>query len=130
MPQFRIALNYEDINEEDEVHVEHDLGSMNIVCTSCGALYWEAERPASRPTLPCAKKGKVSLPQLRDPPAELYAMFADQTDPMHEEMHKNALKYNASYLHRFKRCRDIGYARQRAACIQDTWPDGSSHEQP
>ena len=37
------------------------------------------------------------MPPLRDPPADLYAMFADQKDPMHEEMGKNALKYNASF---------------------------------
>ena len=98
MPEFRIALNYEDINEKDKVHTEHDLGPMNIPCTSCGALHWEAERTGKSTNFTmCCEKGKVSLPPLRDPPEELTAMFADQTDPMHEEMHKNALKYNASF---------------------------------
>ena len=99
MPYFRIAFTYEDINEEDEVHVEHDLGQMNIPCSSCGALHWEAERTGRKSTnfTMCCEKGKVTLPPLRDPPADLYAMFADQKDPMHEEMGKNALKYNASF---------------------------------
>ena len=98
MPEYCIAFVYEDIDEEHELYAEHDLGPMDIPCTSCGALHWEAERTGKSTNFTmCCEKGKVSLPPLRAPPADLLAMFADQNDPMHKEMIDNAIKYNTAF---------------------------------
>ena len=98
MAEFFIAFIYDDFDEEHELYKVHDLGPMNIECTSCGALHWEAERTGKSTNFSmCCEKGKVSLPPLQDPPEDLAAMFKDKNDPMHEEIIKNVILYNANF---------------------------------
>ena len=98
LAEFFIAFIYEDFDEEHELYKVHDLGPMNIECTSCGALHWEAERTGKSTNFSmCCEKGKVSLPPLQDPPEDLAAMFKDKNDPMHEEIIKNVILYNANF---------------------------------
>ena len=98
MEEFFIAVIYDDFDEEHELYRENDLGPMNIECTSCGALHWEAERTGKSTNFSmCCEKGKVSLPPLQDPPEDLAAMFKDKNDPMHEEMIKNVIMYNVNF---------------------------------
>ena len=98
MAEFFIAFVYDDFDEEHELYREKDLGPMNIECTSCGALHWEAERTGKSTNFSmCCEKGKVSLPPLQDPPEDLAAMFKDKNDPMHEEMIKNVIMYNVNF---------------------------------
>lgn len=70
-----------------------NLGSMNLVCPSCGALHWNAER-LSKSTLnephfgTCCLNEKVVLPAIRAPPRDLLELF-NGTSPHSEHFRKN-----------------------------------------
>ena len=95
---FGIEFTYDDIDETDELYAEHYLGPMNVVCTSCDALHWEAEKTGRSTNFTmCCEKGKVYVPPFKQPPADLLRLFTDENDPMYDEFHKNIIKYNNSY---------------------------------
>lgn len=71
---------------------------MNVPCTHCGALHWDAERTAKRRGgLPkfgiCCDHGKVRLPALREPPLALRALF-EADDVASREFRANIRAYN------------------------------------
>lgn len=76
----------------------HDLGRMDILCSSCGALHWRAEM-LSRSTAAaprfgmCCNQGQVRLPSLLEPPPALRALFVgDNTQS--KEFRLNIRQYN------------------------------------
>jgi hypothetical protein len=54
---------------------------MDIACLSCGALIWYAERAEKHrgnnelKVSMCCKKGKVTIPPMREPPPLLRSLF-------------------------------------------------------
>jgi hypothetical protein len=58
-----------------------DIGDMDIACLSCGALIWFAERAGKDKgnnelkVSMCCKKGKVTIPPMREPPPLLRSLF-------------------------------------------------------
>ena len=84
---------------EDSVQAHH-LGQMNIKCPNCHALHWGAERLAgSSLTSPkfgsCCLKGKVTLPVLQEPPAELASLYTEVTEPA-KEFRTHIRRYNSA----------------------------------
>lgn len=76
----------------------HDLGRMDIICPSCGALHWEAERlSSSSAQVPkfgmCCNQGQVRLPLLQEPPAPLLGLFVGN-DVQSREFRANIRQYN------------------------------------
>ena len=58
---------------------KHDMGRMNVRCTSCGALWWSCEQKAHTAIgttfEDCCKHGKVVLQPFADPPEELQRLL-------------------------------------------------------
>jgi hypothetical protein len=54
-----------------------DIGDMDTVCSDCGAKIWNSEKAKKDPgseavkVSMCCKKGKVTLPYMREPPSLL-----------------------------------------------------------
>ena len=98
MPTFGIAYAYDAIDESDELYAEHYLGPMNVVCSSCGALHWEAERTGNDTNFTmCCQKGKVHVDPFKEPPEELKKMFMDKQHPLHKGFLEDIIKYNNSF---------------------------------
>lgn len=79
----------------------HDLGHMNVKCSSCGALHWMNERNShslsSNPIFGlCCDSGKVILPVLRDPPPCLKDLF-DSDSHQGKDFRQNIWKYNRAF---------------------------------
>lgn len=77
----------------------HDAGCMNIECPYCRALHWINERIISSLMRrsefeSCCAHGKVDLPLLYVPPAELYNLFI-KSSHQGKEFCKNIVQYNA-----------------------------------
>src|SRR5713101_6206098 len=78
----------------------HNLRQMNIQCPSCKALHWLDEcLTKSSKVNPkfgmCCYKGKISLPALQQPPANLYDLLTAQ-DPIGRAFRKYIQKYNSA----------------------------------
>jgi hypothetical protein len=58
-----------------------DIGEMDTTCLDCGALIWSAEKAKKDPgTIAikvslCCKKGKITLPYMREPPPLIRNLF-------------------------------------------------------
>jgi hypothetical protein len=91
------------------VFQRHYLGPLNVVCRHCGALHWMKEQTVNssdrNPKFgTCCNHGKVQLPHLSEPPAELLALFEDQTQ-WGKEFHKNISSYNAALAFTYLGCK-------------------------
>lgn len=76
----------------------HNLGSMNIICTHCGALHWKAECLSSSTVHnikfgSCCLQGKIDLPPLHDLPPEIYALYTSQ-DAVGKSFREHICNYN------------------------------------
>ncbi|KAH9835234.1 uncharacterized protein C8Q71DRAFT_676050, partial [Rhodofomes roseus] len=79
----------------------HDLGSMDVACTFCGALHWLAERltssSARNPMFGgCCNSGKVHVPAPPDPPDPLKQLFVQDTVQA-REFRNNIRQYNSVF---------------------------------
>ncbi|KAJ6466774.1 hypothetical protein C8R45DRAFT_838767, partial [Mycena sanguinolenta] len=77
------------------------LGSMNLVCSKCGALHWDAEKlsKSTRNSLhfgTCCLDGKISLPDVQAPPRALLELF-NGTSHHSPHFKKNIRAYNAAF---------------------------------
>ena len=84
----------------EEPITRHDLGSMDVTCSHCGALHWLSERRVDsskqHPVFgTCCNSGKVMLATLRDPPPALRALFVAQ-DAQAIEFQSNIREYNSA----------------------------------
>ncbi|KAJ7202233.1 hypothetical protein C8J57DRAFT_1260306 [Mycena rebaudengoi] len=79
----------------------HNLGSMDLICSKCGARHWKAEH-LSKSTVnnplfrTCCLDGKIQLPAIRAPPRELLELY-NGTSHYSKEFLKNIRAYNAAF---------------------------------
>ena len=90
--------NIETISQQD-CPTKHDLGRMEVCCPHCNAMMWMEERLSNSPkTKPkfgmCCLSGKVSIPHVPDPPAELAQLLGGDT-PESRRFLANIRQYNA-----------------------------------
>ena len=76
----------------------HDMGKMDVPCPDCGALHWISEKlSVSSQIHPkfgmCCFKGKIRLPKIEAPPAELLSYLRGQ-DSISKEFRDNIRQYN------------------------------------
>lgn len=84
---------------EDPI-ARHDLGSMDVTCSHCGASHWLLERRSGSSKQDpqfgsCCNGGKVILAALREPPPALRALFVAQ-DVQAKEFQSNIREYNSA----------------------------------
>jgi hypothetical protein len=77
-----------------------NLGRMNIQCSSCSALHWDAERlsksTALRPLFgSCCLQGKIALPPIEPIPIELRHLY-DGNDHQSKKFRENIRTYNSA----------------------------------
>jgi hypothetical protein len=75
-----------------------DIGTMDVACSSCGALHWMSEKlEGSSKTSPrfgiCCDSGQVRIPLLNPPPRELQELY-EGTDQRSTEFRDNIRQYN------------------------------------
>ena len=92
--------NLEDFNETT-VNC-HDVGSMDNICSACGALMFKDEKhvgklsPSDTVTFSaCCANGNVKLPPLKDPPDLLKNLLTGNTQ-RHKQFCDNITAYNSS----------------------------------
>src|SRR5580692_8245492 len=73
---------------------------MNVLCPSCRALHWMAERLSHSSNMNpkfgmCCYSGKISLPSLQPAPAELYNFLTGQ-NPSERAFCSNIRTYNSA----------------------------------
>ncbi|KAK5809422.1 hypothetical protein F5H01DRAFT_280754, partial [Linnemannia elongata] len=70
-------------HKEQDDTVYRTLGRMNVACSHCGALHWIEERLRRAIVNPrfsrCCLQGKVNMPAIEPPPAELQDLFRGDT---------------------------------------------------
>lgn len=81
----------------EEPALRHFLGAMSVPCTLCGALHWLAEKLSTSSNRSpkfgdCCAQGKIVLPALPDPPAELRELYTSNVD-----FQENMWKYNRAF---------------------------------
>ena len=84
----------------EEPTARHDVGSMNVACSHCGALHWMLERRSDssmqNPEFGnCCNSGKVVLAALQEPPPTLHALFTAD-DAQAKEFRSNIREYNSA----------------------------------
>ena len=75
-----------------------NLGSMEIICPSCGALHWKNERLSRSTSInpkfgKCCSSGKVQLPRFTDPPPELSHLLSSN-DHAAKNFREHIRRYN------------------------------------
>jgi hypothetical protein len=81
-----------------------DIGDMDIACLSCGALIWYAERVEKHrgknvlKVSMCCKKGKVTIPPMKEPPPLLRSLF-NGDHPKSSNFIVNIRSYNNVFLY-------------------------------
>ncbi len=78
--------------------LRHNVGSMDVTCSFCGASHWLPEKvgrtSSAHPQFSaCCQRGYVQLPLLPQPPALLRALL-DERDRRSVEYHDNIRQYN------------------------------------
>ncbi|KAI8335682.1 hypothetical protein BD560DRAFT_440478 [Blakeslea trispora] len=78
-----------------------NLGSMEKVCTDCGAKHWEAELPAqctsqNRFWMSCCKAGAVKLETLQSPP-DFFRTFFEEMSARCLHFKDNIRRYDAAF---------------------------------
>ena len=76
----------------------HDIGSMDVACSFCGASHWLPEKVGKTTSADpqfstCCQRGYVQLPLLPQPPALLRSLL-DERDRRSTEYHENIRQYN------------------------------------
>ncbi|CAJ2632313.1 unnamed protein product [Trifolium pratense] len=78
---FQYEFSNIELFRSSEVQEYSDIGDMDIVCPKCGALIWyeeRAEKHRGKAVLKismCCKKGKVTIPYMKEPPPLLRSLF-------------------------------------------------------
>lgn len=75
-----------------------DIGDMDVICQSCGALVWYGERShksskSANPENICCRKGNVVLPYLKKAPPLLWNLIHG-VDPRSNHFIENVCLYN------------------------------------
>lgn len=92
---------YRDLNHRFLRNVatgRHSIGEMDSACQHCNALHWLGEStksPAADPKYHmCCAKGKVLLPEIRDPPEDLRHLLSS-AEPAARSFRKDSRKWNS-----------------------------------
>src|ERR1700739_960249 len=89
-----------------------NLGRMDVICGSCGALHWLSERDhgstKARPTfMKCCKRGDVVLPDVLNPPLARQQLFTC-SDPAAQNFRENIGAYNGALAFTSVNCHETG----------------------